>query len=837
MTQQNLNFGTSAPNDGEKLATAFPKIQANFDELYASTASDAADLADHIANPTGAHASSAISYTTPGTGAVTRTVEGRLREVLTPKDFGAVADGVTDDSGALNYLFTAYSGGASIYIPAGTYAIASPLTVLPRLTPANYTPGATLWFDKNAIIKATASMTTMLTIGSDAANYSGLFENGLLVGGIFDCNFLADVGINPVFYYRFTCENTQVRNMLAKGIKFGLNGTPSASFEGMAVNCHTLRDINLKTITGISKANPGVVTTSAAHGLSTGDVVLLQSVGGMTEVNLLYFTATVLTPTTFSIGVDTSGYTTYTSGGSVCQTVNGKGITGVYFENSTDNHVLNSILTGVEIGIQGTTVGGTADIYDNKYTNVHVWNYLENGRLQYGISCGGDNILTGCQIDGPFSYAYRFTGLRNTLTGSNTNYTPLTYGGRDNTDYAVKMETGAGCSAIGCNFKAQSASARLAGTVTGDQSNFNVISCTKLNVVASLPAVKLPTGAVLDFAEGDVTVTHSANALVFSGAANGYSFLGGASFFGGAVAPSSDDGAPIGSTAFKWSDLFLASGAVVNFAAGDFTLTHSTGILTANKDIRITTPGTNSASAVTVGGSQTLTSKSLTTPTITGSPTAAGATWSDLGSVTTADINGGTIDGAVIGGASAAAATVTTLTVNTNANPDANDGAGLGTGSLGWSDLFLASGAVVNFNNGDVTLTHSSGLLTLGGGALNVNSGGSSSSFSVSAGSYNFYSVQYNTGFAQFSTNGTLQILTGSGFAEAMRFDANSNVVIGNAALATSATNGFLYIPTCAGTPSGVPTAFTGRVPIIFDTTGNKIWVYDGGWLQTAALT
>src|SRR3990167_5737805 len=59
--------------------------------------------------------------------------------------------------------------------------------------------------------------------------------------------------------------------------------------------------------------------------------------------------------------------------------------------------------------------------------------------------------------------------------------------------------------------------------------------------------------------------------------------------------------------------------------------------------------------------------------------------------------------------------TFTTLVVATNANPDADDGAGLGTGALGWSDLFLASGAVINFNNGNVTLTHAAGLLTVGG--------------------------------------------------------------------------------------------------------------------------
>lgn len=67
--------------------------------------------------------------------------------------------------------------------------------------------------------------------------------------------------------------------------------------------------------------------------------------------------------------------------------------------------------------------------------------------------------------------------------------------------------------------------------------------------------------------------------------------------------------------------------------------------------------------------------------------------------------------------------------------------------------------------------------------------------------------------------------------------DENRNVSIGSAALATNATDGFLYIPTCAGTPTGVPTAKTGRVAIVFDTTNNKLAVYDGAWIQTAALS
>ena len=69
-------------------------------------------------------------------------------------------------------------------------------------------------------------------------------------------------------------------------------------------------------ITDITQANPGVVTTATNHGLTTGDQVTLVDVVGMTEVNGVTFTVTVLTPTTFSI-VDTSGFTAYISGGRV----------------------------------------------------------------------------------------------------------------------------------------------------------------------------------------------------------------------------------------------------------------------------------------------------------------------------------------------------------------------------------------------------------------------------------------------------------------------------------------------------------------------------------------
>jgi len=71
--------------------------------------------------------SSAVDYNHGGSGAVDRTVKAKLQEIVSVKDFGALGDGVTNDTAAFNSAWAATAPQA-VYVPAGSYAITGTVT-------------------------------------------------------------------------------------------------------------------------------------------------------------------------------------------------------------------------------------------------------------------------------------------------------------------------------------------------------------------------------------------------------------------------------------------------------------------------------------------------------------------------------------------------------------------------------------------------------------------------------------------------------------------------------------------------------------------------------------
>lgn len=81
-----------------------------------TTADDVQEGFDNLGSSSGA---SKVGFLQVGSGATARTVQSKLRDMVSVKDFGAVGDGVTDDTAAIQ---AAIDSGEDIFFPAGSYA-------------------------------------------------------------------------------------------------------------------------------------------------------------------------------------------------------------------------------------------------------------------------------------------------------------------------------------------------------------------------------------------------------------------------------------------------------------------------------------------------------------------------------------------------------------------------------------------------------------------------------------------------------------------------------------------------------------------------------------------
>lgn len=120
---------------------------------------------------------------------------------------------------------------------------------------------------------------------------------------------LATVAFTPSVSRPTSCSST-----------VGVAGSNTTRYKVTAVDDESLIESlsglsATKNIATISKANPGVVT-STGHGYANGDEIFITGVVGMTEVNGFVFTVANQSANGYELlGTNTSSYTTYTSGG------------------------------------------------------------------------------------------------------------------------------------------------------------------------------------------------------------------------------------------------------------------------------------------------------------------------------------------------------------------------------------------------------------------------------------------------------------------------------------------------------------------------------------------
>lgn len=106
-------------NDGNALIVGAKYFNSTENKMYVRNASNSwqLDTAD----------SNSVNYLAAGSGAVSTTVQSKLRESVSVKDFGAVGNGVADDTAAIQAAIN--SGAGCVFLPKGIYNTSSPIVL------------------------------------------------------------------------------------------------------------------------------------------------------------------------------------------------------------------------------------------------------------------------------------------------------------------------------------------------------------------------------------------------------------------------------------------------------------------------------------------------------------------------------------------------------------------------------------------------------------------------------------------------------------------------------------------------------------------------------------
>lgn len=163
---------------------------------------------------------SKLAFLQAGTGAVTRTAQDELRDRSSIKQFGAVGDGVTDDTAAIQL---ALNQRGLVFIPPGTYKISSTLNVKGNTTLFGAGAGVSIlkWYGATSgnIIQDTSRVTS-----------SDVNLNITLRDFELDCNSYSTGSTTGINMYRVgnaRYENLYIHHCGASLLNFGSSQTDS----------------------------------------------------------------------------------------------------------------------------------------------------------------------------------------------------------------------------------------------------------------------------------------------------------------------------------------------------------------------------------------------------------------------------------------------------------------------------------------------------------------------------------------------------------------------------------------------------------------------------------
>lgn len=164
-----------------------------------------------------------VTFLQAGTGATSRTAQSRLRDTVSVKDFGAVGDGVTDDTAAIQAALTA-AAGRVVHVPAGTYVVTATLSYNTTATFGAFAPGvkivgdgiAKTFFDNRVANAPMIDIDSAVHGGSYTASMGSLLQRFTIINTTSPAN---SVGIRVLNGYEVVIDHLYIKGMTAHGIE------------------------------------------------------------------------------------------------------------------------------------------------------------------------------------------------------------------------------------------------------------------------------------------------------------------------------------------------------------------------------------------------------------------------------------------------------------------------------------------------------------------------------------------------------------------------------------------------------------------------------------------
>jgi parallel beta-helix repeat protein len=329
-----------------------------------------------------------------------------------PQWFGAVGDGVTDDTTNINLAIGAISAGDTLFFPQGTYIVSSALTAIPSNTSVvGAGRNKTIIKIKDNAVAGTDTAFTPMTTADSGTNIT--FSDFTIDGNQDNQSWVWNENANYLLSIRATnvlVKNCEFKENVANGTGVPVSGS-NVVFDGVwshdhgkkpfyagavnnvkVVNCYAYNSTNDAGISFVQGAYDIVISNNHVYGNSTYGIQVGVSTADAKNSRNMVVSGNICYGNETGIGyLDVIGVT-----------------------SSLYRHPIfsSNIVRNNDYGFYSSYVSGGIFIGNQVHTNNKDGFFLINVR---NIQILGNNIANNNQSDSTFS------GIRLTDTGSNAN--------------------------------------------------------------------------------------------------------------------------------------------------------------------------------------------------------------------------------------------------------------------------------------------------------------------------------------------------------------------------------------------------------------------------------